>query len=230
MTSSNRFSRELVIDLFNKLSEKRFFIVGSFALAVLEYELLNLSSIEFHDIDILCLPSLQRYCRPIYDYFKDKYEVSLSFNFYNPQYAYAEEVIQESSLFNINRLLIDVREKQIIYDGSLFEEPMQLLGAYYSSDIKVNPDCCIYYYRKLDENYKQLKKYGIPITEEINKLLQKDIMYTTDEKYIESFYSSNDRYSVVPQSIKSHKPEEYFLLYYLVQNKFERKVLDVQSF
>ena len=168
---TNLISEELLKDIFEKLGKHRFFIVGSFIFAVLEYELLKTKTIPFHDIDILCLPSLKRHCRPLYDYFKDKYGIQLSFNFYSPQYYKVEEVIQESSLFNIHRALINVQEGKLIYDSSTFESSLDLLTTYSTRDIKFNPDCCIYYYRKLEQNLKQFEKYNITVTPEILKQL-----------------------------------------------------------
>lgn len=219
---TNTISKELLTDIFEKLGRHRFFIVGSFTLAVLEYELLKTKTTTFNDIDILCLPSLRRHCMPLYEYFKNKYGVQLSFNFYSPQYLKVEEVIQESALFNIHRVLINVQEGKLIYDSSTFEDPLSLLTTYFTKDIQLNPDCCIYYYRKLEQNLKQFEKYNIPVTPEILKQLQKKILYTTDSEYIEYFYDSHTRYHKKPETIHVEKPSDYFLVYYPVQNKFTR--------
>jgi len=229
-------SSQLKQQVFDRLKGNHLFIVGSFSLAILEDKYFNKNTISFGDIDLLTteLPIKQQKednkFMQLYNYFKDNYSVSLSFNYYSPQLKRCEELVQEASLFNINRFLIDIDREEIIYDKSLFSHPKEIVQAYYDNNITINPDCCTYYYKNFEENCKQLEKRGFFEKEGfcIDDIgLEKELQFVTDEQYIEDFYNSNKRYTHKPKegTVFKEKPEDkYFIKYYDIRQKFEKEV------
>ena len=217
-------STKLINDVREKLP---YFIVGSFSTALVEFTLFNQTTIEFNDIDILCLQQTHKNCMDLYNYFKETHNVFLSFNWYSPQLIGCEEVIQEASLFNINRFMIDVKNWQIIYDKDTFKTPEEIVTKYKSRELRINSDCCTWYYRNFKENIHQLEKWDM-ITEDNLELLDKDLQFCSDEEWIENFQNSEKRYSTKPKegTIHKEKPEGvYFMKYFDIKEKFNKELV-----
>ena len=218
---------EFYKDLISKFMGRPVFMVGSCSGAFMEHYFGEEPVIEFHDIDILCLYQSKKDYMDIYHFFHGKYGIEAKFSWYSPQLLGVEELIQEASMFTINRFLIDFKKRALIYDGDTFETPkfvpMLYKYAQNSKKVEFNPDCCTYFYTDRDSNAKQLEMYGQLTWEHVCQL-RKEVMYTTDPDYIRDFYNSEKRYSRKPKSISPEKPKGYYIKYFDVKKKFNKHV------
>lgn len=210
---------ELFEDINQRYHKLHIHIIGSFAQAIVEWVLYKKNTIQFEDIDFLFTPFNPLFLIKERKYFREKYSLKANYGVYSTKYIGIEEVVQESSLFLTDRVFIYPKNRQIIYDGNSFESLEELYKDYINKNFVLNEDCCIYHYRTEEQNLKRLNKFGIQVPENISDYIHKQLMYTDDKKYIESFKDNASRYTIKPKILYKTKVAGS-IPYYDIKKKF----------